>query len=623
MLAVVMVAAMLDAAGAQVTVQVTDEDPVAYPLLFPVAGDHSYVDTFGAPRSGGRTHQGTDIFADKLTPVVAAADGKIVRVAVGHLAGRYIVLLHADGWITYYLHLNNDTAGTDDGLGATPVEGIVVGAVVEAGDLLDFVGDSGNAEGTPPHVHFELHTPDGTAVNPYGHLLEAQGMEAEDLALAVPVAGAGWVPEYEEVNTSMIGHLDPGGGFAADVVAYGPTAFLGTWGRPGFCPNTGIRMIDVTDPEQPEPIGAFADGAEFPATAAETLWVGPVETPDFAGDLAVVALRLCDNNEPGRWNNTFRGLAFYDVTDLTAPVLLSTWDSGEHTQGANTVSVAQRADGTLLVATSVRQSLLHTDGELGDVRFLDATDPTAPIELTDWDNRRDGRPVVGDFNEEEFHAHSITLTGDGLAAWVSHWDGGTILLDLEDVTKPRLVTVIGFAADGEGNRHSSFFHEAAGLLIVNEEDLFPFDGTDHTVGWGTQHIIDFSDSTAAVEIAGFATERSADDGSGGLGLDGFYSVHDTVMSDSVAISSWYSDGVRIVDLSDPTEPTEVGSFVPPRSRDPVGYWVAPDGAMAFPMVWGVDVEGDLIFVSDMNSGLWIIELDDDTPAEVRPGPAPG
>ncbi len=624
LLVVAMIAAAINTGGAQFAPPPPEESaPDPYPLLFPVGGEHSYVDTFGALRSGGRTHEGTDVFAEKMTPVVAAADGTVIRVAVGELAGRYIVVRHDDGWLSYYLHLNNDTAGTDDGLGANPVEGVVEGAVVAAGDLLDFVGDSGNAEDTPPHLHFELHSPDGGAVNPYGHLLEAQGVEAPDAAVAVLAAGAGWVPEYEEVNTALIGHFDPGGGFAADVVAYRATAFLGTWGRPGFCPNTGIRMIDVADPEHPGSIGAFAEQAEFPGTAAETLWVGPVDGPGFVGDLAVVALRLCDNNEPGRWRHAFRGLAFYDITDLTIPVLLSTWNSGEHTQGSNTVSVAHRADGVLLVATTVRQSLLHTDGELGDVRFLDVTDPTAPVELADWDSRRDARPVIGDYDEEEFHAHSVTLTGEGLSAWVSHWDGGMILLDLENATRPRFVAAVGSAADGEGNRHSSFFDEATGLLIVNDEDLFPAESTDHTAGWGTQHILDVSDPTGAIEIAGFATERSASDDNGEPATDGFYSVHDTVMSGSVAISSWYSDGVRIVDLSNPTEPIEVGSFVPPRSGDPLGYWVAPNGARFFPMVWGVDVSDDLIFVSDMNSGLWIIRQDDDTSAGVRPGPAPG
>ena len=619
LLAITMIAAMLSTGGAQFAPPLDDADPGVYPLLFPVAGEHSYVDTFGAPRSGGRTHQGTDIFADKGTPVVAAAGGTIIKATIGDLSGRYIAIKHIDGWLSYYLHLNNDTPETDDGLGGAWLPGIEPGTIVEAGDLLDYVGDSGNAENTPPHLHFELRTPEGTAVNSYGHLLEAQGIEA-DIGLLSQTAGAGWVPEYEEINTSLIGHLDPGGGFTADVVVNGTTAYLGTWGRPDLCPNSGVRTVGVVDPANPEPIGSFAGGEEFPGTSTETLWIGSVATKTFEGDLAVVALRLCDNDERGRLRSHFRGLAFYDVTTVQDPVLLSTWSSGDRTQGSNSVSVVQRADGTLLVATTIRQSLLHTDGALGDVRFIDATNPASPVELADWDNRSDGRPVEGEHDEEEFHAHSVILSSDGMSAWVSHWDAGTILLDLEDPTTPTFAGAVGFLPDGEGNRHSSVIDESRSLLIVNEEDFYPSDDDGHAVGWGTQHIYDVSDPTEPIEIAEFATTQSTDEGD--LGFDGIYSVHDTVLDGSVAVSSWYSDGIRIVDLSDPSQPIEIGSFVPPRSRDPVGYWVAPNGATAFPMVWGVDVLNDLIFVSDMNSGLWIVRLEDAS-TEDEPGPAPG
>ncbi|NNC41467.1 MAG: hypothetical protein HKN95_12360, partial [Acidimicrobiia bacterium] len=141
-------------------------------------------------------------------------------------------------------------------------------------------------------------------------------------------------------------------------------------------------------------------------------------------------------------------------------------------------------------------------------------------------------------------------------------------------------------------------------------------------GWGKQHIYDVSDTSTPIEIATFAIRRSID-GPEGIGFDGFYSSHNTAISGSLAITSWYSNGVRIVDLSDPATPNEIGSFVPPRARDPVNYWVAPNGATAFPMVWGVDVADDLIFVSDMNSGLWIIRSNVDTSTEDEPGPAPG
>ena len=149
-------------------------DDEIYPLVFPVVGENHYTDTWGAARSSGRTHQGVDIIADKMVPVVAAASGTVGWIhdeQGGNCCA--MALNHDDGWASWYIHLNNDTPGTDDGLGWGFAEGIESGAHVEAGQLIGWVGDSGNAEATVSHLHFELHQPDGTPINPYPHVVEA------------------------------------------------------------------------------------------------------------------------------------------------------------------------------------------------------------------------------------------------------------------------------------------------------------------------------------------------------------------------------------------------------------------------------------------------------------------
>ena len=108
-----------------------------YEIVFPLAGPNNYTDTFGAPRSGGRTHAGTDILADKRVPVVAAAAGTVGWMH-DELGGNCcaMALRHDDGWESWYIHLNNDTAGTDDGMGWGFAPGITPGAHVEAGQLI-------------------------------------------------------------------------------------------------------------------------------------------------------------------------------------------------------------------------------------------------------------------------------------------------------------------------------------------------------------------------------------------------------------------------------------------------------------------------------------------------------
>jgi len=149
-------------------------DPVIYPMLFPVAGEHWFSRDFGDPRGGGRGHTGIDILAEKLTPVVAVADGT-VRWIHGERGGECCALsiVHEDGWRSRYIHLNNDTPGTDDGRGYGIARGLRLGSRVRAGQVIGFVGDSGNAEATAPHLHFELRRPDGSAVDAFDSLQAA------------------------------------------------------------------------------------------------------------------------------------------------------------------------------------------------------------------------------------------------------------------------------------------------------------------------------------------------------------------------------------------------------------------------------------------------------------------
>lgn len=140
---------------------------------------------WGAGRSGGRRHQGTDIFSEKLTPVVAVADGFVQRVRESSRPGWYIWIRHADGYSSWYMHLNDDVPGTDNGRGGEEfaiAEGVEKGAFVQAGQVIGWVGDSGNAEHTRPHTHFELHR-DGSAINPYPYLDEAWQRQMREMEL--------------------------------------------------------------------------------------------------------------------------------------------------------------------------------------------------------------------------------------------------------------------------------------------------------------------------------------------------------------------------------------------------------------------------------------------------------
>jgi len=149
----------------------------AHPMVFPVAGPVSYIDTFGAPRAPNRKHLGQDLMGKKMEPLVAAADGTVTFITIPEASYGYEVsITDAAGWKYNYLHINNDTPGTDDGLAPLTdvfAPGIAKGAKVVAGQLIAWMGDSGNAEDAGAHLHFELVDPSGTYVNSFNALSTA------------------------------------------------------------------------------------------------------------------------------------------------------------------------------------------------------------------------------------------------------------------------------------------------------------------------------------------------------------------------------------------------------------------------------------------------------------------
>jgi peptidoglycan hydrolase-like protein with peptidoglycan-binding domain len=165
---------------------------VDYPLVFPVQGENYFFDSFWAGRADG-IHHAQDIMADKMVPVVAAASGTIRYINWSSNPNDLrpsrcctLQIDHDDGWASKYIHLNNDTPGTDDGQGWGIADGLLPGTRVEAGQLIGWVGDSGNAEGTNPHLHFELVDAEGIYVNAFEALRAAESGEPITITTPTP-----------------------------------------------------------------------------------------------------------------------------------------------------------------------------------------------------------------------------------------------------------------------------------------------------------------------------------------------------------------------------------------------------------------------------------------------------
>lgn len=150
----------------RVIMLVREEPALPYPV--PVQGVRTtqLSDQWGAPRSGGRTHQGIDIFAKCGTPVLSTTRGLVTRVGTNLLGGRIVRVLGPGGYWHYYAHL----AEYGD---------IREGQLVVAGTELGKVGDTGNAKGTPCHLHYGVYSRGGGAENPYPLLTVPSVMNPE------------------------------------------------------------------------------------------------------------------------------------------------------------------------------------------------------------------------------------------------------------------------------------------------------------------------------------------------------------------------------------------------------------------------------------------------------------
>lgn len=125
-----------------------------YACIFDQGVSH-FIDSWGAPRSGGRGHEGTDVMAPRGVNVYAITSGTIGRLSSGGLGGTALRIRGDDGNRYYYAHLQGFA------------DGIRPGARVEAGQLVAFNGSSGNARGGATHVHLQVHPGGGAPVNPY------------------------------------------------------------------------------------------------------------------------------------------------------------------------------------------------------------------------------------------------------------------------------------------------------------------------------------------------------------------------------------------------------------------------------------------------------------------------
>ncbi len=429
-------------------------------------------------------------------------------------------------------------------------------------------------------------------------------------------AGSAW-------NMEVVGYNDLGGrGFNGDVWTHEGYAYVGHWGfadwatgNDRFCPeapNNGIAVVDARNPANPVRVATLQNPA---GTSAEDVVVYTARYGPLAGhDIAASGIQWCGG--PRKDPAAVRGLMLWDVTNPVAPVGLGFLDTGCCTRGIHEFEVAHRADlrRTFAYATvptsrypdTTASGYRDEDGD-GDFRLIDITNPAAPFQASDWGIQDIGGPFSGGqgCDPDANYGHGAEPSEDGKLAFVAYWDSGFVQLDLTNPASPVFKGRTVYGPEADGDAHSAQYDEGRKLLFTADEDFCKASGAGIEKGFGYMRVYDVSKPSAPKQIGSYRTPNS-------LGTDdqaaGDFVIHNNFLVSTDVYSSWYTDGVRVVDVSNPRAPKEVANFVPPATSNPVKP--SQRGVLTnTTQVWGVVVDEatGLVYASDMNSGLWIVK----------------
>jgi hypothetical protein len=433
-------------------------------------------------------------------------------------------------------------------------------------------------------------------------------------------AGSAW-------NIEVVGHNDLAGrGFNGDVFTHEGYGYVGHWGftdwatgNDRFCPeqpNSGVAVVDARDPIHPTRVSTLQNPA---GTSAEDVVVYTAPYGPLTGhDIAVVGIQVCGAS---RYDATprQRGTMLWDVTNPAVPVELALLDSGCCTRGVHEFEVQNRTDlGRTFVYESVPTSeypdALSPSGRRdtlgrGDFRLVDVTNPSAPVEVSNWGvlhNAAQGvTPAAGQgCDPDGIYGHSAEPSNNGKLVFLSWWDSGFIAVDVTNPGNPVYKGRTVYPANADGDGHSASYDDARKILFTADEDFCKSSGAGIEKGFGYLRAYNYSNLSSPVQIGSYRTPNS-------LGTDdqaaGDFTIHNPLVVGTDVYASWYTDGVRVIDASKPRELKEVAYFVPPAGQNPV----KPRQRGVLPsttQVWGVAVDeaAGLIYASDMNTGLWIL-----------------
>lgn len=359
-------------------------------------------------------------------------------------------------------------------------------------------------------------------------------------------------PGVELVGYTVVGHGEELERFTSDLWVHGNVAYTGTWGSRASSgsPKLGNRLYawDVSDPANPVRAGSVTVDART---------VNDVKIRSD-GTLGVIT-------HEGS-NDGMNGITLIDLTNPLQPSAITRFTESLEV-GVHNAWI--EGDYVYLVVDGVSPA--------SGLRILDISDPANPA-------------VVAAFYGGSSFLHDVYVR-DGLA-FLSHWDAGLIILDVGNGISggsPDNPVEVGRVVTAGGDVHNAWYWPARGLVFVGEEDF----GSP-----GIMHVVDAGDLTNPVEIGSFAVP--------------FVTPHNFWLDEatSTLYMGWYEQGIRTLEVS--------GSMNGAFSTDDevgfaryggTGFGCAGSSAETSTCSWAPQLVGNLVYVADMNSGLWVLRPD--------------
>lgn len=406
------------------------------------------------------------------------------------------------------------------------------------------------------------------------------------LGLAACGDNAFVAPSFEQV-----GHADLGArGMGSALAVAGDVAYVGSRND-----KRGIAIVDIADPTAPAMVGELA--TPVPGISSRELRAVPEK------DLLIVMNLLCSPDlhgcTPGA--TPAEHLAFYDIRDRRSPQLLATYPIATGTfMPRSPHEMYVRVDGAQV------RVFMSTPAAKPQLEVVDATNAAMPVRAAAWDPRDGGVAVSGG----DDILHSVSLSGDGRTAYLSHQTSGLLLADVSALPAVTLITPPAKAVTWQPitsmGPHSAVEAPGRALLVVSEEIYpMPFGGG---CPWGPLRTVDISDPAAPV-VAGILKLPENDPAYCTEPRERIaFTAHNATVTHDLALVTWYAGGLVAVDISDPALPTLVAQYLP----EPLGAVAAEDPGLGGSSVemWSYPVIRDgLIYVVDVRNGLYVLRYD--------------